>query len=80
MRHWRNETRDMHRSALCRGAALLKTGGLVFDAELECRLDVRTPTATATPPPPLPLPLTPTLTYPLPPTPYPLPPTSNPYL
>ena len=41
MRHWRNETRDMHRSALCRGAALLKTGGLVFDAELECRLDVR---------------------------------------
>ena len=43
LRHWRNETRDMFRSALCRGAALLKTGGLVFDAELECRLDVRKP-------------------------------------
>ena len=41
VRHWQNETRDMYRSALCRGAALLKTGGLLFDAELECRLDVR---------------------------------------
>ena len=59
LRHWRNETRDMYRHALCRGVALLKTGGLVFDAELESRIDVRwpapNPSPTSTPTLPLPL-------------------------
>ena len=75
LRHWRNETRDMYRHALCRGVALLKTGGLVFDAELESRIDVRwpapNPSPTLTPTPtPIPTP-TPTATPTPTPTPYP---------